>query len=86
MNGQQVENVVALAPNGNIKEGIQANVEVEETFVTANVYRIEIDLQRTIDMIEDQKIVVLGLENANGNVDFRAQVDEGEILYLTYYK
>jgi hypothetical protein len=36
-------------------------------------------------MIEDQEIVVSGQENTNGNVDLHAQIDEGEILYFTYY-
>jgi hypothetical protein len=53
---QQAEYVVALARNGNIEEGMQVNVEVGETFVTAYVCRIEIKLQRTIDMIKDQKL------------------------------
>jgi hypothetical protein len=64
---------------------MQANVEVRETSITTYVCRIEHELQRTIDMIKDQKIVVLGQENANGDVDFHAQIDGGEILYLTYY-
>jgi hypothetical protein len=54
VNCQQVENAVVLAPNKNIQEGMQANVEVGETYAIANVYRIEIDLQRTIDRIENQ--------------------------------
>jgi hypothetical protein len=83
--GQQVEDALALAPNGNIKEGMQANVEVGKTFETADVCRIEVKLQRTIDMIEDQEIVAHGQENANGDVDLRVQIDGGEILYLTYY-
>ncbi len=36
-------------------------------------------------MIEDQEVVALQQENANANVDPRAQIDGGEILYLTYY-
>ncbi len=83
--GQQAKYALALAPNGNIKERMQANVEVGETFATANVCRIEAKLQRTIDMIEDQKIVAHGQENANGDVNLYAQIDGGEILYLTYY-
>jgi hypothetical protein len=82
---QQVEDAVALAPNGNIEEGIQANVEVGETSTTVNVCKIEVELQRTIDMIEDKEIFVPGQKNENGNVDPHAQIDEGEILYLTYY-
>jgi len=50
---QQVEDVIALAPNENIEQGVQANVEFGETFATKYVCRIEIELQRTIDMIED---------------------------------
>ncbi len=72
MIGQQVEGAVALDPNGNVEEGMQANVEVGETSTTvntANVSRIEVELQRTIDMIEDQEIVGLGQENANGDVE-----------------
>jgi hypothetical protein len=52
---------------------------------TIDVCRIEAKLQRTINMIEDQKIVVHGQENANGDVDLHVQIDGGEILYLTYY-
>ncbi len=51
--GQQAEDAIALAPNGNIEEGMQANVEVGETSTIAYVNRIEVELQRTIDMIED---------------------------------
>jgi hypothetical protein len=40
--GQQAENVITLAPNGNIKEGMQANIEVGETFATANVNRLKL--------------------------------------------
>jgi len=36
-------------------------------------------------MIEDQEIVALGQENANVDVDLHVQIDESEILYLTYY-
>ncbi len=80
-----MEDAVALDPNGNIKEGMPTNVEVGETFATANVNRIEIELQRIIDMIKDQKIVVLGQENANGDVKPCVEIDGGEIFYLIYY-
>jgi len=36
-------------------------------------------------MIEDQEIVAHGQENANVNVDLRAQIDGGEMFYLIYY-
>ncbi len=74
MIGQQVEGAIVLDPNGNIKKGMQANVEIGETSTTANttnVSRIEVELQRTIDMIGDQEIVTLGQENANGDVEPR---------------
>ncbi len=83
--GQQTEDAIALASNENIKEGMQANVEVGKTSTTSDVSRIEIELQRTIDMIKDQEIVALEQENANANVDCQVQIDRGEILYLTYY-
>ncbi len=73
---QQVEDAIALAPNGNTKEGMQANVEVGETYATTNVSRIEVELHRTIDMIKDQEIITHGQENANVDVDRHAQIDE----------
>ncbi len=85
MIGQQVENAIALVSNGNIEEGMHANVKVGETYATTNVCKIEIHLHKTIDMIEHQEIVVLGQENANGDVEPHVQIDEGEILYLPYY-
>ncbi len=66
-----MEDVVALDPNGNIEEGMQANAEVGEIFAIANVSRIEVELRRTIDMIEYEEIVTLGQENANGDVEPR---------------
>jgi hypothetical protein len=51
--GQQAKDAVALAPNGNIEEGMQANVEVKETSSTIDVSRIKAKLQKTIDIIED---------------------------------
>jgi hypothetical protein len=37
-------------------------------------------------MIEEQEIVALGQENANGDVEPHAQIDGGgDILNLTYY-
>ncbi len=80
--GQQVEDVVAQAPNGNIEEEMQANVEVGEIFIIIDVSRIEVELQRTIDIIEDQEIVAPRQENANGDVEFHAQIDGGDIVYL----
>jgi hypothetical protein len=36
---------------------VQANVEVGKKIITTDVNRIEVELQRTIDMIKDQEIV-----------------------------
>ncbi len=73
-----------IGSNGNIKEGMQANVEVGETHIISNVCKIEVELQRIINMIQNQKIEVHGQENANGDVDPHAQIDRHGMLYLTY--
>jgi uncharacterized protein YhfF len=85
MIGHQVEDVVALTPNGNIRDQMQANVGVGETSTTTDVNRIEVEFQKTINMIGEQEIVVLGQENANGDVEIHVQIDGGDILNLTYY-
>jgi hypothetical protein len=63
---------------------MQANVEVGETHIISNVCKIEVELQRIINMIQNQKIEVHGQENANGDVDPHAQIDRHGMLYLTY--
>jgi hypothetical protein len=77
MIGHQVEDVIALAPNGNIKEQVQASVGVGvgETSMATYVSRIEVKFQKTIDTIEEQEIVVHGQENANGDVETHVQID-----------
>jgi hypothetical protein len=81
-----VEDAVVLVPNGNMEEQMQLNVEVGETFATTYVTRIEIELHITINMIEEQEIVALGQENANGDVELHVQIDAGgDILNLIYY-
>ncbi len=50
-----VEDVHALASNGNMEEQVQANVDVGETF-TADVSTIKV--VSTIDMIEYKTIIV----------------------------
>ncbi len=64
---------------------MQDTVEVEETSIILNVCEIEVELQRIINMIQNQKIEVHGQENANGDVDPHAQIDRGGMLYFTYY-
>jgi hypothetical protein len=54
--------------------------------VATNVTRIEIKLQRTINMIEEQNIIAPKQENANGDVELHVQIDGGgNILNLIYY-
>jgi hypothetical protein len=50
-----VEEVTALASSRNMEEQMQVGVDVGETYVT-NVSRIEVELQKTIDMIEGQEL------------------------------
>ncbi len=60
--GQQtqvgVEDVGALTLSGNIEKQLQVGVDTRETFAM-DVNRIEVELHKIIDMIEEQKIVVL---------------------------
>jgi hypothetical protein len=50
-----VEDVHALASNGNMDEQVQANVDVGETF-TIDISRIEV--VSIINMIEEQETIV----------------------------
>lgn len=75
-----LEDVVALVPNGNMEEQMQPNGEVGETFATTYVIKIEIELQKTINMIEEQKIKVLGQENGNGMLNLIFKLME-EVTY-----
>jgi hypothetical protein len=80
--------VCALTPNGNIKKQIQASVDVRET-CAIDVSKIEVELQNTIDMIDEQKIVILSAmseqKNANANVEPHVKIDASDILNLIYY-
>ncbi len=59
--GQQaqasVEDAHALVSNENIEEQMQASVNGGETFAKTNVFRIEVELQKTIDKIQEQEVV-----------------------------
>jgi hypothetical protein len=47
---------------------------------------MEIELQKTINMIEEQEIEFFGQENGNGDVEPHVQIDGGgDILNLPYY-
>jgi F0F1-type ATP synthase gamma subunit len=91
--GQQagVEDVVPLVPNENVEEEqMEVDKNIGETF-KGNVDQIEIDLERTILMIEDQENIVHVIplskqENANEDVEPHTHIDVGDIaieLHLT---
>jgi len=47
---------------------------------------MEIKLQKTINMIEEQEIEVFGQENGNGDVQPHVKIDGGgDILNFPYY-
>jgi hypothetical protein len=48
--------VATLASSGNVEEHMQASVDVGEKSTTY-VSKIEVELQKLIDMIEEQEIV-----------------------------
>ncbi len=54
-----VEDVTTLIPNGNIDEQVQTHVDIGETSMV-DISKIEVELQKTIDMVEKQKYIVLG--------------------------
>ncbi len=66
------------------QEQVQASVEVRETFTT-NLATIEVDLQKTIEMIVEQENVVLVLElEEDEHVIRRVEIDANDIFILTY--
>ncbi len=83
--GQQasVENVVPLVPSEIVEEEqMEASENVGETF-KGNADQIEMDLERTILMIEDQEKLVFTnplseQENANEDVELHAHIDGGD--------
>jgi hypothetical protein len=77
-----VKDVVALVLSGNVEELVQASVDVGETF-TIDVSKIEVELQKLIDMIEEQEIVVLDAMLEQNNVQPPVEIDGGDTLNLT---
>jgi predicted nucleotidyltransferase len=79
-----VENVVPSVPNEIVEEEtMEAGEHVGETS-KGNVDKIEVDLERTILMIEDQENVVITIpllkqENANEDVELHAHIHGGAI-------
>ncbi len=92
--GQQmnVENVVPLVPSEFVEEEqMETGENIGETS-KGNVDKIEMDLERTILMIEDQENVVhvvpiLEQKNANEDIEPHVHIDGGRIaieLHLLY--
>jgi hypothetical protein len=50
-----------------------------------DVSTIEVEFEKTIDMIEGQEIVAPWQENANGDAKIHAQIDGGDVLNLICY-
>jgi CRISPR/Cas system-associated endoribonuclease Cas2 len=77
-----VKHVVALALSGNVEERVQTSVDVGETSTT-NVNKIEVELQKLIDMIEEQEIVVPNAMLEQNNVQPHVEIDRGDTLNFT---
>jgi hypothetical protein len=79
-----VEDVVPLIPSEIVEEEqVEVGGDIGET-LKGNVDQIEIDLEITILMIEDQENVVhvdplLEQKNANEDVELHAHIDGGDI-------
>jgi len=74
----------ALAQCNVNEEQVQANVELRETS-TINLATIEVDLQKTIEMIVEQENVVLVSElEEDEHVIRHVEIDASDILILTY--
>jgi len=74
--------VVALASSGNVEERVQASVDVGETFTTY-VGKIEVELQKPIDMINGQEIMVLSAMLEQNDVQCHVEIDGGDTLHFT---
>jgi hypothetical protein len=83
-----VEDVVTLVPNEIVEKQVQMGEDIGETSII-NIDRIEVDLEKTILMIEEQENVILTpmseQENANEVVEPHANIDGGDILNIIYY-
>jgi len=79
-----VENVVPLVASEIVeKEEVRVGEDVGKQF-NGDVDQVEMDLERTILMIEDLNIIDLGIplleqENANEDVELHAHIDGGDI-------
>jgi ribosomal protein L18E len=63
---------------------MQVSVDVGETSTT-NVSKIEVELQKPIDMIEEQEIVVPNAMLEQNNVQPHVEIDGGDTLNFISY-
>ncbi len=70
----------ALAPCNVIEEQVQASGETS----TSNLIIIEVDLQKTIEMIMEQENVVVSEVEEDEHVIGHVEIDVGDIFILTY--
>jgi CRISPR/Cas system-associated endoribonuclease Cas2 len=75
--------VATLASNGNVEERVQASVDVGETS-TIDVNKIKVELQKLIDMIEEQEIVVPNATLEQNNVQPHVEIDGGDTLNFIF--
>jgi hypothetical protein len=54
--GQQVKNAITLAPNGNIKEGMQVNVEVGEKLLLQMSIELKLSCRRLLTLSKTKKL------------------------------
>ncbi len=71
--------MAALALSGNVEDQVQASVDVGETS-TIDVRKIEVGLQKLIDMIEEREIVVSNAMLEQNNVQPHVEIDGGDTL------
>jgi hypothetical protein len=74
----------ALAPHNVNEEQVQTSVEIGETF-TIDLATIEVDLQKTIEMIvEEENVALVSVQEEDEHVIRHVEIDVGDILILTY--
>ncbi len=76
--------MVALALSGNVEDQVQASVDVGETS-TIDVRKIEVELQKLIDMIKEWEIVVSNAMLEQNNVQPHVEIDGGDTLNFTSF-
>jgi len=74
--------VVVLAFSGNVEERVQASVDFGETSTTY-VSKIEVELQKLINMIDEQEIMALSAMLEQNDVQRHVEIDGGDTLNFT---